>query len=325
MAARYLIGTDEAGYGPNLGPLVISGTVWQVPEGAGGDDLYELLGSCVASSPGRAAESGAAALVIGDSKRLYQPGGGLGLLERGLLVALALLDCYPKTWREVWEALSAESTERRPTGPWYDGYDAPVPVDADPKQVSSLVGTLREALTSSGVALMELRSKAVFPEEFNRLVEHYGTKGAALSHTTLALVAALADPLPEAPISIVCDKHGGRNRYHGLLSEHFPDQFIEIRGESRARSVYRFGPEERRVEIRFQTKGESHLPTALASMASKYLRELAMRALNDFWCRRVEGLHPTAGYPHDAKRFKAEIAAAQAELGIDDRLLWRAR
>ena len=26
----YLIGTDEAGYGPNLGPLVISATVWQV-------------------------------------------------------------------------------------------------------------------------------------------------------------------------------------------------------------------------------------------------------------------------------------------------------
>ena len=32
----YLIGTDEAGYGPNLGPLVISATVWQVPDGVRG-------------------------------------------------------------------------------------------------------------------------------------------------------------------------------------------------------------------------------------------------------------------------------------------------
>ena len=321
----YLIGSDEAGYGPNLGPLVISGTVWKAPDDVRGDDLYRRLGAAVVPAPSRSAANGPAPLAIGDSKRLYQPGGGLGHLERGLLVALALLNRHPTTWLEACDALSAASSDGRPSGPWYDGYDAPLPVDADAAEIPPLVETFCEALAASGVALVELRSRAVSPEELNRLVEHYGTKGAALSHTTLALVAALVDPLPQGPISIVCDKHGGRNRYHGLLSEHFPDQFIEIRGESRARSVYRFGPQERRVEIRFQTKGESHLPTALASMASKYLRELAMRALNDFWCRRVEGLRPTAGYPQDAKRFKAEIAAAQAELGIDDRVLWRMR
>ena len=60
-------------------------------------------------------------------------------------------------------------------------------------------------------------------------------------------------------------------------------------------------------------------------MASKYLRELAMQALNEFWCARVDDLKPTAGYPQDAKRFKAAIAAVQAELEIEDRLLWRSR
>ena len=184
---------------------------------------------------------------------------------------------------------------------------------------------LSEGLAAAGVELLELCSRPVFADEFNRLADHYGSKGAALSHATLELVRALVEPLEAGPISIVCDKHGGRNRYHRLLAEHFPERLIEIHGESRARSVYRFGPERRRIEIRFQTKAESHLPAALASMASKYLRELAMRALNDFWCRRVDGLHPTAGYPQDAKRFKAEIAALQAELAIEDRLLWRTR
>jgi hypothetical protein len=71
--------------------------------------------------------------------------------------------------------------------------------------------------------------------------------------------------------------------------------------------------------------GEVFLATALASMTAKYLRELAMRALNEFWCARVPGLRPTAGYPTDAPRFKQEIAAVQRELGVDDHLLWRNR
>jgi hypothetical protein len=72
-------------------------------------------------------------------------------------------------------------------------------------------------------------------------------------------------------------------------------------------------------------KAEACLPVALASMASKYLRELAMRALNDFWGRRLTGLRPTAGYPSDARRFKTDIATVQAELQIDEHVLWRAK
>ena len=60
-------------------------------------------------------------------------------------------------------------------------------------------------------------------------------------------------------------------------------------------------------------------------MTSKYLRELAMRAFNAWWCGRVDDLRPTAGYPVDARRFKRAIEARQAELGVDDRVLWRCR
>ena len=88
--------------------------------------------------------------------------------------------------------------------------------------------------------------------------------------------------------------------------------------------MYRFGAAPSDAsKSPFRPRAEAHVPAALASMASKYLRELAMRAFNEFWRRRVEGLHPTAGYPQDAKRFKADIAAAQTALGIDDDLLWR--
>jgi hypothetical protein len=72
-------------------------------------------------------------------------------------------------------------------------------------------------------------------------------------------------------------------------------------------------------------QGERFLPTALASMTAKYLRELSMRAFNEFWCSRIPDLRPTAGYPKDAHRFRKAIAATQKELKIDDRTLWRNR
>jgi hypothetical protein len=125
------------------------------------------------------------------------------------------------------------------------------------------------------------------------------------------------------PVTVICDKHGGRNHYRDLLTASFPECLVEVYAEGQKASLYRFGPPQRRVEFRFESHAEAYLPTALASMASKYLRELAMRAWNHFWCSRVVGLRPTAGYPEDAKRFRAEIATAQAELGIDDTLVWR--
>ena len=37
----FLIGTDEAGYGPNLGPLTICGTLWSIDKDqTSGTDLY---------------------------------------------------------------------------------------------------------------------------------------------------------------------------------------------------------------------------------------------------------------------------------------------
>jgi len=320
----HLIGTDEAGYGPNLGPLVISATLWEVPDGVRNEDLYRLLGDVVTAQP-RDAEQNGRRVPMADSKVLYQSGKGLSRLEHGLLAALALLDRRPATWRQLWEALAPDAIGPRESIPWYAGYETAIPLGADGRATEQAAAALRTGFAAAGVRLLEVRSRVVFEAEFNRLVDHYGSKGEALSQTTLALVAGVCRPLPAGQIKIICDKHGGRNRYQHLLAEHFPERLIEVYAEGRDRSVYRFGPPERRIEIGFHAKAESHLPAALASMASKYLRELAMEALNAFWRRRVPGLQRTAGYPADARRFKADIAGAQAALGIDDRSLWRFR
>jgi len=319
----YLIGIDEAGYGPNLGPLVVSASLWEVPDGTDDDDLYQRLEAVIAPSTQRAFGNLNGRVAVADSKLLYKPGGGLRNLERGIWTALSIVGRKPDSWRDVWNVLAPESAHWLPAIPWYADYDSAAPLDADPAELAPLATAVREGLAAADVRLLDLRSRAVFPQRFNDLVREHDSKGAALSHVTLELAARLMEPLDEQPITVTCDKHGGRNRYAPLLAEHFPERLIEIRGEGRAQSVYRFGPPERRVEFRFRAKGESSLAAALASMASKYLRELAMRAFNAFWCRRVPGLRPTAGYPQDAKRFKADIVARQKELGIEDRVLWR--
>jgi hypothetical protein len=320
---HYVIGTDEAGYGPNLGPLVVSATVWQVPDGLRADDLYRRLGDSITVESVRPRENGPARIPIADSKVLYHPGSGLRNLERGLLSALAVVGRRPATWREIWDVLAPESKKLRKNIPWYADYDGQIPIDVEATEIVRLADSLRHALEAARVRLLDIRCRAVFPEEFNRLLACYGTKGAALSHVTLALAARLVKGCRGAPVSVVCDKHGGRNRYGHLVAEYFPEWLIEIHGEGRAQSVYRFGPSESRFEIRFRTKAEACLPVALASMASKYLRELAMKAFNTFWRARISGLRPTAGYPQDARRFRNEIAPVQAELGIEDSVLWR--
>ena len=45
----------------------------------------------------------------------------------------------------------------------------------------------------------------------------------------------------------------------------------------------------------------------------------------NFWCQRVAGLKPTAGYPVDAKQFFREIRDQKQQLGIADASIWRQR
>jgi hypothetical protein len=319
----YLIGTDEAGYGPNLGPLVISATVWRVPDSMLRRDLYDVLGDCVCSGDSR--EEDDPRLAIADSKQLYQPGAGLAGLECGVLASLRVTGCAASTWREVWTRLDPGCGEFVAAVPWHADYDADLPCAVDRLHLDAAADRFAAGLDRARVELLAIRSAAIFPLQWNQLLDEHDNKATALSYSTLALVRDLIATLDDAPILVVCDKHGGRNRYAGLLQHFFPDDFIESRGEGRAVSIYQWGRPPRRVEARFMAQGESFLPSALASMTSKYLRELAMAAFNAFWLRRRPSLRPTAGYPGDARRFKDEIAALQTALGITDRQLWRNR
>ncbi len=249
--------------------------------------------------------------------------------------------------------------------PWERDADFPLPADAKTKKSDDdfhqTLNLIEQELDANDVELIDLSARRVQPLEFNELADELGLKSALIAEVTTSLAVetllratrrdGIDDALPGTPpiFIVLCDKLGGRDRYEPLLSTRFPGAKIETVAESRAASVYRFAarrgvvrggnvvefPTETLVEIRFTAKGESNVPTALASIAAKYFRELSMIPFNEFWRRETNAdraanasesvveLRPTAGYPLDAKRFRADVDETRRRLGIGDDVFWR--
>jgi ribonuclease HII len=313
------IGTDEAGYGPNLGPLVITASVWEVPGDPREFDFFTALNSSITQQAGK----GDQRLHVADSKAVYAPGKGIDSLERSVLSLIRLNGWNPASFQQFCAELSRHLTDRRPlsTEPWYAQADLPLPQKADTESMQAAAKSLLDGCRTAGIRLLELRSEIISPERFNALCEMHGNKATALSQTTLGLIRSVWNPDSDEATLIVGDKHGGRNRYDELIDQQLDGQMILRLGEGRERSTYRVGS----TELRFQMRAESHFPVAVSSMVCKYVRELAMELFNQFWQQHQPGLKPTKGYPVDAKRFREDIASTQQALSISDRILWRNR
>ena len=126
------------------------------------------------------------------------------------------------------------------------------------------------------------------------------------------------------------DKQGGRDHYTALLLRSFPEAQLKVLRESAESSSYLLcepslqGP--RRTLIQFREKGETaFLPTALASMLCKYLRELCMHSFNAWWCNQIAGLQPTAGYHQEGTRWLLDVEPHLPRLGIRREMLVRTR
>src|SRR5205823_2830094 len=65
----WILGIDEAGYGPNLGPFVMTSVACRLADDLTGADLWELLGVAVRKEDGTNDER----LPIDDSKLVYSP------------------------------------------------------------------------------------------------------------------------------------------------------------------------------------------------------------------------------------------------------------
>jgi hypothetical protein len=190
--------------------------------------------------------------------------------------------------------------------------------------VAEHAASFAQACDVAGVDGWWARSVVVCPTRFNALVDAAGTKGAVLGHGLGRLLQGARELPGTDDLAFVVDKHGGRNTYAAFIQHALPGGAVVARREGMAESVYEVVGLDRGVRLTFQPRAESAcFCVALASMASKYLRELFMIEFNAFWQQHVPGLKPTAGYPTDATRFLQAIRPAVQKLGIDEAALWR--
>jgi hypothetical protein len=333
-----LIGTDEAGYGPNLGPLVVAATAWRVDAPAA--DAEAVLSGAMQEVDALPATGGGgrATPLWADSKQIYRGGDGFDRLERGVAIGLWL---SAGTLPDTWTALAERVGPISPRGScqddvrddeWHKLATLSLPREAAAVECCDLGQAVRGLLDRHGVVLERVSCRGIYPVEFNAFLEGGLNKSDILSAATLDLAAALRATAPEEHAIIWCDRHGGRKRYGGLVGRHFDVPLVQPLEETPTRSAYLVPagvppagdiPPTNPCRIEFCVGGESRAPVALASMAAKYVRELAMHAFNTFWCSRMPGLAPTAGYPTDALRWRRDAAAAIEQVGLAEDHLWR--
>lgn len=319
-----LAGIDEAGFGPIMGPLVVSLSAFEVSEDLLGASLWKALAPTVTRKPGKRAGS----FAVADSKKLYhrdQPN-ALEHLERAVLALLATRRRRPGTLSDLLGVVSPDSPKLFGGYPWYDGADLPLPRSVSAEHVALLSNAAAAAMIRAGVQLAAMRSEVVFAGEFNRLCEATRNKSTVLFDVTSRLIAYLWQRFPDQTVRLYADRQGGRMRHVAPLQRLLPGVELAVLEESETLSSYRINDGRRTFEIHFGVKFDGvHLAVSLASMISKYLRELFMELENAFWARHVPGVAPTAGYYGDGTRFLGDIAAAVESLQIPAEILRRFR
>ena len=281
----HIVGIDEAGYGPLLGPLVCAATAFRGPDDCMDADLWKRLQAGVV----RNGSTRSRKVWIADSKTLYQSQAGIGLLEKMVLATCPLP--LPCSFADLAAWLNIPTEHLCADEPWHREPMAALPLVADIDEVLALRSQFERAAEESGVRLVGVHVNLAQPWRYNRLVDASDNKASALWSLHGHLLESACRRFCGEPLSVTLDKQGGRTYYAECLQQLFPMQMMQTVCERPEHSHYRLHTGDvgtagagggLRLELQVREKSETvSLPAALASMYAKYVREIFMHRFNE--------------------------------------------
>ncbi|MEK7996957.1 MAG: hypothetical protein AAB403_24405 [Planctomycetota bacterium] len=316
-----LVGIDEAGFGPILGPLVVSSSTFALPHDLLTSDLWQVLQKSLSDKRKRLAGR----LLVTDSKKAYSRALGIKHLERTVLTVLKCLGKEPTMLGELLELLAPRFLEQLRDYPWYEGAGSgALSADLADREIAS--AALRRDLASNGIELLGLRSCPLEVAYYNKMVAAVKNKADVLFTATSSLIKDAFDNSGGDDLQVIVDRQGGRVRYRNNLQRMFADTELTILRESPTTSSYELQGRGKRMRVHFVVGADRRfLPVALASLVRKYIRELLMGNINRYFAGFDAGLKPTAGYWKDGLRFIQDIETNLPHVKFDSNQLVRCR
>ncbi len=319
-----IVGIDEAGYGPLLGPLVVSSSAIRVPDDVLSVSLWQLLEDAVSltkkGSKGR--------IVINDSKKLHHSAGDYSLLARSVLACRAAATesaaemPLPKSIGELLKLLNFDNPDCFNGYLWYQNLLSEN-LSYDDSDISIAASSMWRTMRKLNISIEYMYAIPMPVGQYNDAVELTGNKSVVLFNQACKHIFYAWENYSHEKLNIVIDKQGGRSNYRDKLQKIFPYAQINELKRTPHLSSYHIVDGKRSMKTHFIAKGDQkQLTVALASLISKLVREIMVEQLNKYFISRVTGLKPTAGYYQDGMRFLDDLKAANVySLNIDHLLV----
>ncbi len=316
-----VVGIDEAGFGPILGPLVVSASVFSLPQQFLNEDLWQVLRKSVGKKPRHLAGR----VLIADSKKAYNKSLGIKHLQRTVLACLKCLGKEPATLTDLLSLVSADCLEQLNDYPWYKDVSRHR-ILSDSTDVAIAASVLQDDLAANKLKLLELKSYYLEVAHYNKMVSAVKNKANVLFTAVCSLIKNAFDKFSAEDLNVIIDRQGGRMRYRRPLLRMFPDMHLKILKETPTVSSYELQRDGKKMRLHFAVDADDRfLPVSLASMLSKYLRQLLIENINRYFIGFHAELKPTAGYWKDGLRFIEDLKRNVPHVAFDSNQLIRCR